>query len=534
MSSERQEKLRDRRAARSVADGGNARVSDPSGDGRIIKACLSVHGIDAEWMPIPCARGYVLYEVLDDFTMSELWSGSITSANGLPFHAGTVGFRVGARDDDGNVFRYGIVFYADDMLGGAEVMSLRFIESWSPAGAHPRMSMSMDSACACDIYRVYEHDGKKCVPILESEKWHVVSGRIIEGHRYQAFGYTRRDGSYVLAAVSGITECVPVMPSSGDGSRLTVVVPVYNAERGLPGLLDSVLMSGLRGMSFVLSDDGSTDRSGEICDWYAARYPRVTVLHEPNGGPSVARHRGLSKVSTDWVFMPDSDDSVHPRMLPSLLRLADDTGADIAVGCARTMSAPGVSSMTHWATDDRSFRRLYSYEELVKHYAANDSENILFVALWDNIMKTSIYRSIADDACPGRYYEDIGYSLALYSYAKKIVCTDEAVYGYDRRHRVTVGSVSTSYSSQLSGNGMWDAWFESIAFALDHGNPAVRELVEYSVAGFLRNRYKDSIRNVYLSRFRAHVLDRLTLRNDYIQSDKNVSSFLADISEHCR
>ncbi|MDE6286060.1 MAG: glycosyltransferase, partial [Muribaculaceae bacterium] len=76
--------------------------------------------------------------------------------------------------------------------------------------------------------------------------------------------------------------------------KVSVIIPVYNVEAYLRECLDSVLAQSHDDIEVILSDDGSTDASGTICDEYAAADGRVRVIHAHNGGMSVARNRALA------------------------------------------------------------------------------------------------------------------------------------------------------------------------------------------------------------------------------------------------
>lgn len=112
---------------------------------------------------------------------------------------------------------------------------------------------------------------------------------------------------------------------------VSVIVPVYNAERGLRRCIDSILGQTLQYMQLILVDDGSRDRSGEICDEYAAKDSRVTVVHKPNEGVAATRMVGIRHAVGEYSIQVDSDDWVEPTMLEALYRKAKQEDADMVI-----------------------------------------------------------------------------------------------------------------------------------------------------------------------------------------------------------
>lgn len=112
-------------------------------------------------------------------------------------------------------------------------------------------------------------------------------------------------------------------------SEVSVICPVYNAERFLRRSVDSVLSQTFAGWELVLVDDGSTDSSGGICDEYAARDHRVKVIHKSNGGVSSARQAGMEAASGKYFIHLDSDDWMDSDLLGKMFAEAERTGADV-------------------------------------------------------------------------------------------------------------------------------------------------------------------------------------------------------------
>ena len=93
--------------------------------------------------------------------------------------------------------------------------------------------------------------------------------------------------------------------------RLSIIVPIYKAENYLHKCIDSIVSQAFGNWELILIDDGSPDRSGEICDAYARRDQRIKVIHKQNEGVSVARNIGLEIAKGEYVTFIDSDDSIE-------------------------------------------------------------------------------------------------------------------------------------------------------------------------------------------------------------------------------
>ena len=96
-------------------------------------------------------------------------------------------------------------------------------------------------------------------------------------------------------------------------------MPVYKAEKYLDKCIGSILAQTYSTWELILVDDGSPDRSGEICDAYALQDIRIKVIHTPNGGPSSARNTGIDHARGEFLMFVDSDDWVSPEYIQNLL-----------------------------------------------------------------------------------------------------------------------------------------------------------------------------------------------------------------------
>ncbi len=117
--------------------------------------------------------------------------------------------------------------------------------------------------------------------------------------------------------------------------EISIIVPVYQGAKYLPRCVDSILAQTYKDFELILIDDGSTDNSGEICDYYATVDPRVWVFHQTNKGLSAARNEGIRRSSGKWLMFCDDDDTVAPDWA-ELLHYYADLNPDRLVNCEFT------------------------------------------------------------------------------------------------------------------------------------------------------------------------------------------------------
>lgn len=154
--------------------------------------------------------------------------------------------------------------------------------------------------------------------------------------------------------------------------KISVIIPVYNVEKYLPHCLDSVLGQTYRNLEVILIDDGSKDRSGAICDEYAAKDNRIICRHQPNGGVSKARNFGIELADGDFFHFLDSDDFLDADAYEYLISELERTGAEAAgfgyyitfpdkeIECARKSENSGVFNK-----EDTLYQHLFAESNFV-------------------------------------------------------------------------------------------------------------------------------------------------------------------------
>lgn len=112
---------------------------------------------------------------------------------------------------------------------------------------------------------------------------------------------------------------------------LSIIVPIYNTEKYLGKCIDSILNQTYRDYELILVDDGSTDRSPAICDYYAGKDQRIKVIHKKNRGVMCARKAGLMVSCGEYISFVDSDDWMEPDFYSIFMNCCQSTQADIIV-----------------------------------------------------------------------------------------------------------------------------------------------------------------------------------------------------------
>lgn len=114
-------------------------------------------------------------------------------------------------------------------------------------------------------------------------------------------------------------------------ATISVIVPIYNCEAYLQRCLDSIRAQTFKDFEAILINDGSTDRSKEICKAYMQMDERFSLINQENQGQSAARNAGIQLTQGEWIHFVDADDAIHPQMLEILYSAVKKTGAGISM-----------------------------------------------------------------------------------------------------------------------------------------------------------------------------------------------------------
>lgn len=233
-----------------------------------------------------------------------------------------------------------------------------------------------------------------------------------------------------------------------DAVKISVIIPAYQVEKYLEECVDSVLKQTYPDYEVILVDDGSNDKTPEICDAYAEKDERVVVIHQKNGGLSEARNAGIRKASGDYILFLDGDDFYHaPDMLKKLADRAGLMDADVI-------------QFSYEKFDEETGKRepyLKAQEDMPadlnkEKQLAWLQSNGLYIASACNKM---IRRRLFDDGLcfvKGVYSEDIDWCARLMLKAASFDYLPEQFYSYRQRGSSIRHTINDKKCSDLAGN----------------------------------------------------------------------------------
>lgn len=215
---------------------------------------------------------------------------------------------------------------------------------------------------------------------------------------------------------------------------ISVIVPVYNVEEYIRECLNSIINQTYKKLEIILIDDGSTDKSGEICEEYMAKDNRIKVIHQGNAGLSDARNAGIEIATGNYIQFIDSDDYIDEDMLETLYNLIIENDADIAM-CSNYILKDGIKSC-----ECSNKKYIYDRKEALKEILIDET---IRSYSWNKLAKKELFNEIRFPS--KRVFEDVLTTPKLFEKSNKVVFLDTPKYYYRQRK----GSILNKQTKQL-------------------------------------------------------------------------------------
>lgn len=219
---------------------------------------------------------------------------------------------------------------------------------------------------------------------------------------------------------------------------VSIIIPVYNCENYVEACIESVRQQKYTNIEIILINDGSTDRSGEICEMIAQQDNRVVVLHQKNQGVAAVRNRGIESATGEYITFVDSDDKISVHYVEKLLEAMHQRKADILICdmcCYESEldskgKIPNVKLDREQALEDLFMDRIQSY-------------------MWGKLFRKDIFAGIQLPV--GMTFEDHYIMPQLFLKAKSVACIPDKLYYYyyDRPGNIS-GNSTIAHSLDLA------------------------------------------------------------------------------------
>ena len=228
---------------------------------------------------------------------------------------------------------------------------------------------------------------------------------------------------------------------------ISVIVPVYKVEKYLRHCVDSILAQTYPDFELLLIDDGSPDHCPQICDEYAARDPRVRVIHKPNGGLISARNEGIRAARGDYICILDGDDWA----LENMLGFIHDTVVQSPVPLDMVLFAAHNVYEDHLEeTVNEVPEGYYDRERLEKEifpYLLTDTRNGLQVGViqahtWDKAFKRELLAEHYTRDERIRVFTDVPMTYECLLHCRNVYICNEPLYMYNKTNEGSIRAVS--------------------------------------------------------------------------------------------
>ena len=196
---------------------------------------------------------------------------------------------------------------------------------------------------------------------------------------------------------------------------VSIIIPVYNVEQYVSKCIESVVNQTYKNIEVFLLDDGSTDKSGEICDLYAQKDSRIKVIHKKNSGVSDTRNLGIAKAEGKYIYFIDSDDYIDSNMIEELI---NNVGVDHIIKSSRRVIKGNKEK-------EISFEGEYSPEQFIKQVVSGNVGG----HCWGYLLNKNLIKDVLFDK-ETYCMEDTIFIIECILKAKKIKCIGDSFYNH--------------------------------------------------------------------------------------------------------
>ena len=225
--------------------------------------------------------------------------------------------------------------------------------------------------------------------------------------------------------------------------KITAIMPVYNVENFIGKCIESLQNQTLTEWELIAVDDGSPDNSGAICDEYAKKDSRITVIHKENGGAPSARNAAIPKARGEYLYFVDSDDWAEPTMFEDMYNSAKKNNAQLVVA---GYYIDTYYSDTEFYTQKQCLpSKEFSSQREFREYAHKMFDKNLLYTPWNKLFERK-YIMDNDIRFKNTFWDDFPFNLDVVRDVERVVLMEEKYYHF---MRARADSETAKYRSDM-------------------------------------------------------------------------------------
>ncbi len=266
--------------------------------------------------------------------------------------------------------------------------------------------------------------------------------------------------------ITAVSEKVSLNIRKYSKPLVSLIIPAYNAQDYITRSIDSALASDFSNLEIIIVNDGSTDDTQKIIDWYDKNYPNVVSIVKQNGGVADARNAGISAAKGEFIAFMDNDDLIRPNMISKLYNSAVKNGCDVAIAPLYRIIDDGYTTHCELPfVEDIPI-------DIDKYLNIMYTPGYYNCAIWNKLYKASLVKAHPLGLLK---YEDVSWTPCILSYAEKFCFLKTPLYEWDRKSRPeTFGDVLAKQSEQ----DLFEHRKQAMLFFVEKGNPKKLEFLK--------------------------------------------------------
>ena len=341
-----------------------------------------------------------------------------------------------------------------------------------------------------DGFLVYAQDGE--FPIFETSdnlRHYAYLDKFNIDTKFCVKAYVNSPNGKIIIATSNYVICSNI--EFGE-PEISLIIPAYNAKDYIARSIDTALASTFHNFEIVIVNDGSTDSTQDIIDWFAENYDNIVSIQKLNGGVADTRNVGIKAAKGKYIAFMDNDDMIRPNMLEELYKTITKNDCDIAIAPLYRLIDSGYTVHCNLPFQTDTAIDIDKYLDIMY------TPNFYNCAIWNKLYRASIVKAHPLGLLK---YEDVSWTPCILSYAKTFCFLDTPFYEWDRKLRPeTFGDVL----AKMPENELFEHRKQAMLFFVEKGNQSkIAYLKEIAKRRLLRydgnsnhNGYKELIERI--------------------------------------